>query len=490
MNKIRKIGLLSALVAATALSACEKEFLDINKNPNLPLSSTPDLVLPSGIGSAAYVMSYQYQILGNFWAQNWTQSLVASQYKDLDRYQVGQDDYDRPWQTLYAGSLNDFKYVSDRATGDSVNYGAIAGLMQAYTYQVLVDGYDKVPFSEALQGNANINPRYDDGQLIYDQLITLINASVAKISSSPTQVDVGASDVIFNGDMDKWRRFANTLKLKIYLRQVYARESVARDSIQALYQDGAEFLGAGEDAAMPFVNSTNNQYPFYAIEFGGSNIKSNIIASNTALGYLIDSTADPRVNALYRFPLTPSGTTTHRGADQGRAGINNTGEALNLFSRPGELVAGPTTSFPFISGPESLFLQAEAALRGYAMGANAKAIYNDAITASFDMYGVTGAGAFLATPAIDLDQVTSAEEKLDRLITQKWVALNGRQGFEAWTELRRTGYPSLINPSLSSVLPAGRIPERVPYPLSEAQRNSNAPAFVRLDVPVWWDKRP
>ncbi|WP_232066405.1 SusD/RagB family nutrient-binding outer membrane lipoprotein [Hymenobacter sp. BT18] len=482
----------SLLLGSVALTACE-DFLDVNENPNYPKSVGVDIVTPSGQGTVAYIMGNQFQVAGNFWAQHFSQSLVANQYKNLDKYQITESGYDGPWQTLYAGALNDFKYVKDRAKGDSVNYAAMAGIMQAYTFQVLTDGFDKVPFTDALKGLGNTSPKFDEGPVVYDGIIKLIDDAVAQINDDNEIVH--DEDLVFQGDMEKWRRFANTLKLRVYIRQIYARPEVSEAGIRALYASGAEFLEADEDASVQFEGTTSRSNPLYQTDVTGTTA-NNIAASQTIIDYLVE-TQDPRIDYLFQHPgATPNPNSPHRGIQQGLAGIVGAPTtALTSFSRPNYQTGGifaKNAPVILMSGVESLFLQAEAAARGLATGATAKSLYEQAITASFNKAGVTDAAevnAFLEGEMVDYDNTSDLESKIDRIITQKWVALGGTQGFEIWSELRRTGYPSFIEPSISSILPDGVIANRFLYPLSESQRNPNYPGLVRAEVPVWWDKR-
>jgi hypothetical protein len=495
MKKINKYIIAAVFAGMFGLTGCEKDFLDINQDPNSPASSTPDLVLPSGTLAVGFTMGEQFQFLGNIWAQHWTQSFVANQYKELDKYQISTSTNDRPWQYLYAGALNDFKYVSERAKGDSTNYAAIADIMTAYTYQVIVDAWDQAPFTEALQGNKNLNPHYDKGQEIYRSLIPIIDGGLAKINTS-SPVQIGTEDLIFEGDMDLWKKFANTLKLKIYLRQVYVDRGYAEAGIRKLYADNAQFLDGNEDAELTFVNKTANMNPAYMTEVLSHN-GINILASKTIIDYMtggdpaanIPATNDPRVDVFFDRP-NGSATAAHFGAGQGAAGVPNAPATPRAtFSTPDEdNIMAPTTAVPFISGAESLFLQAEAALRFPGLG-NAETLYNQGIEASFDYWETPGATTFIAQPSVNLASATGDEAKIERIITQKWVSMSGRQGFEAWTELRRTGYPSFIKPSLSSTLGAGRFPNRLLFADSEQTRNPNTPGIVDVFVPVWWDTK-
>jgi hypothetical protein len=504
MKKMHKSLVLLAFLGAGAIASCNKQ-LDINVNPTQPATASPDLVLPAGTGNVAFVMGAPFNIIGNFFAQHWTESLTANQYKDYDRYRIGQTTNDRDYQTLFTGGLKNFRYVIDHAKGDSSNYAAIAGLQSAYTYQVLADGFDKIPFTESLQGAANTQPKFDDGPVVYDGLITLIDQAIANINSRG--INVGSQDLVFGGNMEKWRRFGNTLKLKIYLRQVYARPDVAQTGIKALYTAGAQFLGATEDAQVTgFSTANQNGSPLYLTDvYTNSGIRNNIIASQTSIGYLTD-TNDPRIDDLFSRPGSTTDvatTSAHVGTPQGDA-IRGASGDITTRSRPNlQKIAGPASPVVLISGAESLFLQAEAAYRGFATGADARSLYNQAITASFLHLGtpttrtdVAGSVSttvpvlanFLASAPIELNNVTG-ESKLSRIITQKWVALNGTEGFEAWTELRRTKYPAFITGTAYSDLPGKTYAKRLIYPFSETSRNANAPAVELAQVPVWWDKK-
>lgn len=487
MNNISKLILGSLLLGSLGLSSCD-DILDINNNPNLPTSVSPDLLLASGTGTMAYVLGGQFQIAGNFLAQHWTQNLVSNQYKELDRYNILQTTYDTPFQSLFAGAQQDFQLVVTKAKGDSSNYAAIAGIEQAFTYQLLSDAYDRIPFTEALQGGANVQPRYDEGPVVYDGVINLINQSVAKIN--PAGISPGTQDIVFGGDMEKWRRFANTLKLRMFIRQVYARPRVAEDSIRAMFRRNAQFLGATENAQISIFTSAKNANPVSITELLGSGITGNIIASSTVIDYLT-TTGDPRIEDLFDRPNN-SATAAFVGTPQGLAGTSNAPTpAITTRSRPDIVkIIGPTAPVILISGAESMFLQAEAALYGWAGTATAKSFYEQGIRSSFTRLGTTLPTTFLASDAISLDKATSTEAKLDRIITQKWVSMSGSQGFEAWSELRRTNYPSFIKPSLSSTLAPGVIANRFPYPNSESVRNPNTPAVQLPQVPVWWDTKP
>jgi hypothetical protein len=485
--KIRNNYILAAVFAASlGLTSCE-DYLDINQDPNNPASSTPALTLPAGQGELAYVLGNQFQFLGNYYAQHWTQAGAANQYCELEQYQMTSSTYDtRVWAEFYAGALNDFKYVADQGNASgNANYAAIGAIMQAYTFQVVTDAWGDVPFTSALGSLEVLNPEYQSQEAIYAGLITMLDEAIAKIDEAG-QVP-GQDDLIFGGDMALWRKFANTLKLKIYLRQAYVKPEVARTGIQALYAAGAQFLETGETAAVPFTDQTQNRNPFFQtqVTFRGG---VDVVASNTALD-LLQQTDDARIEHFYAQAESGANKGNFVGIDQGvectpaRAGQ----QAIN-YSKPGPAVASATTAIPLISAAESYFLQAEAVARGWGSGATARSLYELGIRASFDYLGEDDAAAtaLLQQPGVAYTGGTE-EAQVEQIITQKWLSFNGTQGFEAWTEYRRTGYPSFIEPSAASTLGASLLPKRLIYPNSEATRNQNYPGLKEVSVPVWWD---
>ena len=481
------------LVFLISVSACTNtsKFLDVNVNPNTPSKSTVELTLPTAQMNTAYSLGNQYQITGGFWAQYWTQGPTANQYNNLDRYAVTASDFnvERPWSALYAGALADYQYVIDEATKTPEiaktkgNHAAIAKLMQAYTFQLLTDLYGDIPFSEALKGEKNPAPRFDSQETVYNGLIKLIEEGTAVINED-TEYHPDAEDLIFHGDMHLWKKFANTLKLKVYMRLSKVKPAFAQAGIAALAT--AEFLETGEDAKIDFTTTTYNRNPlnttFPALGTG------NILASSTSIQYL-NSTNDPRVGAFYKQATSGNNRNTYVGLRQGegKSVVYPSTVLATDWSSSGDLVTGQTAPVIFISAAESYFLRAEAAVRGWLGGGNAKALYESGIKASFTRLGVQGATAFIAQPSIAFPEGGSTNDKIKAIITQKWVAMNGSQTIEAWTEWRRTGYPDFLMVSTYNQT-AGKMPQRLPYPSSEVTRNANIPALKTILDPVWWQQ--
>ena len=382
MKIIHKTFVPIVFIISMLTYSCKKDYLDVNTDPNNPTDVSPELLLPPIIAHTGFIMGGQYQIIGAFWSQYWTQGSTGNQYNNYDQYQIPNTTFDRQWTELYASVLNDCKILSEK--GQSVNkpnYSAIAYFMEAYIYQVLTDLHGDIPCSEALQGVNNISPHFDSQSQVYDQMIEMIDKGISLIDRSSLAIYPGNDDFVFNGDMDLWEKFANTLKLRIYMRQSEVRPSVAAAGVQQLVNSGALFLDVDEDAAMHFVNSTSYQHPIYTeIQNLGN---QNLIASNTSIDFLLN-TNDPRIDVFYTPASTGANAGLQVGIDQG-AGKTPTfpsNAKPDDFSQPGEAIAGPDAPATFISAAEAYFLLSEAAARGW-ISDDAQILYEDGITVSF-----------------------------------------------------------------------------------------------------------
>ncbi|HEY6502992.1 MAG TPA: SusD/RagB family nutrient-binding outer membrane lipoprotein [Chitinophagaceae bacterium] len=488
-------------ITALAFTSCKKT-LDVNTDPDNPGvdQATPTLVLPSGIASAAGRIGGDLAILGGIWAQYYTQGTTASQYRDVDAFNVtksyGQTTTGVAWVELYSGALNDLNFVVNKSKQEqNWNYFLMGTVIKTYTLQVLVDLYDKVPYSEAFQGAANLQPHFDDGYTVYKGLLAELDSALNKDFDASTNSIAGTNDFIFpdaanSWSIEPWVRFANTLKLKMYLRMAYAKPADAQAGIQKLYTDGALFLN--QDAQMDvFVNAPDKANPFYSYNFLEIGTDANLKASVTFLSWL-QVNGDPRLNDYY-FPATNS--PNYLAINQGD--FFNTDAALNGASKAR---VDPTDPVEFISLAESHFLQAEA-LEKYYGGAGAKSHYDAGVTASFARYGDNPA-SFLAAGGRYVYPSGTAEQKLEAIITQKYASFPGSHALEGWLERNRTGYPriSTVYSTSGAYVPGqlvypkngitnGVFAKRLIWPDLERSKNANTPAEEPLTAKVWWDVR-
>lgn len=460
-------------------TACDTN-LDINRDPDsladVPLKSQ----LPAGIMGVVGAEGSYYAIIGGFWSQYWTQSNSANQYKDIDSYIIGTGDYFAAWRNMY-DALGDIRNVKRKSlSAGNWNYFLISTVMEVQASQLLTDFYGSVPYKEANDMNI-LNPKYDSGQEIYDAMIADLNLALSKNLSTSAGDAPGSDDLVFNGDMSKWTKFANTLKLKIYMRQINSsRSAIGIAGVQSLLSSGVSFLDV--DAAITqFEGEANLSNPLYETDRRQLNVSTNLRKSLTLSSYL-DANSDTRADKYYT-----SGVALIQGNFE-----SQTPAAPSVSV----VILNATTPAYLMSKEESLFLQAEAQAR---YGSGDKALYDAAVTENFNKYELD-ASSFISTTGKYAYPITGTlEEKIEAIITQKWIAGFPGNGFEAFFDKNRTGYPktSAVPQSDPSYIPGqitysvagatgGKFPKRIVYPQEEKNSNTNAPALLKITDPVWW----
>src|SRR5688500_18754266 len=416
--KIRiKEYIAAAFIVLLAATSCKKQ-LDINIDPNNASveNGTPSLIFPTAVMSTAGRIGGDMAILGGIWGENWTQAALSNQYKNIEDYNLQKTEFNGAYTELFSGALNDYEFVIKKAAETEVwKFYLMGTVMKAYTYQVLVDLYDKVPYTEAFQGVDNLQPKFDDGDFIYQSLLNEIDTALAKDYSSEifTDEEKGA-DIIFRGDMDKWVRFANTLKLKMYLRMVNAKPAEAKAGIEMLYSDNASFLNTDDAGIKSFVDEPDQSNPMYEYNIRRLNTTTNLRASNTLLSFLDDNN-DERIPLFY---------TSAVGMNQGDYNNSAAGTAAVV-------VQTPTDPVYFISLAESYFLQAEARER-YFGGAGAEDLYDAGVIAAFNQLALDGSG-YVGAGAYGYPSGT-VEQKIEAIITQKWISFFGSHTLEGFFE--------------------------------------------------------
>jgi hypothetical protein len=485
--------LLTVVIAAASLSGCKK-FLDVNTNPNNPDSAAPNLLLPVSQAAAGQIIGNYFQVYGGLWSQYWTQNPTSSQYRTIDQYNPAATAFDRPWNVLYRGSLVNADLITKNTDPALAYTRGIAHLMKAYSLQVTTDAFGDVPVKEALQSELFRNPHFDAQSVVYDSVFYNINRGIALLAST-TSASPGAQDLVFSGNVANWKAFANTLKLKAYLRLVYIDRAKAQAGITALYATSPTFLTV--DASIKYLSTGGNENPLFN-EMVALNKTQNLVASTTAVGQF-DANSDPRVAKYYDLLPIDLVAKTDRSIPQGTYNLAaNNGKTV---SPPAPLVGGrasntasATAPVKFFSAAESYFLQAEAVARGFAVG-DVVALFRKGVETSFTSVGLTvgDATAYLAVPGNVTQFIAplalTEEDKVKAIITQKYFAMCGFQGFEAWTEWRRTNYPSFLVKSAASTIGGVRMPLRMFYPSTESTSNTNYPGLKVIYAPVWWDTK-
>ena len=503
----KKLVFTAAVAFVLAGSSCKK-YLDVNTNPNISQTATVQTLLPAAellVGSSVGV---DLQITGSIWSQYWTQTPNASQYVTFEQYAPGQDAFSNGWSNLYSAAENFYQLYNLADTLHKKQYMAISLLMQAYTFQIISDGWGDVPFKQALKGQYDnghfINPKYDSQLVVYNGILAYIDSANKLINTADAAAPT-TDDLIYGGDMSKWQKFSNTLKLKILLRMATVNPTLAHTKITALFATAAtsSFIGTGDEAKISYGFSSANKSPLYA-ETSSTQLAGiqNLGGSKTCIDSM-NSNSDPRAYIFYE----PISTGAVVGITQSQYNITIPSTSYSL---PSFYVAGDNTStnnsksanapVNLITGWESYFMQAEVAARGWgATSASDDILFYDGIKASFDYQFYSDALATEWGPSAYADYIAGAgywtvypttgtvAEKLRFIITQKWFAMCGNQGFEAWTELRRTGYPDFLVHPVNSLIGTNR-PYRYLYPTSESSTNANFPktGVAPLTSKVWW----
>jgi hypothetical protein len=473
------LAALAGLVLA--IGACDEGLTEANENRNAPEDVAPEFLLPQSIRSAVE------QTFGDFFMLShtgiWPQHLVQLQYPDEEEGLIRPGSMETFWSTFYAGALKDVQVVIDKGIGDQrPNVEAVGAIWKNWIFHVVTDVWGDVPYSEALQGEqGNASPAYDAQRDIYVALIDELAAAVGKLTVSGD--GFGGGDILYNNNVDRWRRFANSLRMRLAMRLSEEDATTARTEFVDAYNAGG-FQSNADNAMLNWPGAPYRQ-PLFENWQGRDDhgVSATMVDTLTSFN-------DPR-RELYAEPAQSDGV--FRGLGNG---ISEPPLSIANYSRIGNFwrAEGAETPTAIMTYGEVLFLQAEAAARGW-ITANAAALYQQAIIASMNTYDQWGnppeaptdaeITAYLAQPRVQYTGIT-------QINLQKWIALY-MNGTEAWANWRRSGVPDLVKgPDMALT----RIPVRFSYPGGEQSLNkANLDAAITrqgggldLVTPVWWQK--
>ncbi|MBK6265231.1 SusD/RagB family nutrient-binding outer membrane lipoprotein [Marivirga sp. S37H4] len=453
------------------LTACIEDITDLNENPNNPTEVPANFLLPSAQVQGTYYMGGELNRATSFWIQHW--ATTGGQYQRLDRYDVTDATFNTAWGQLYAGAINDLQIIIDESP-ELPNYRAQARIMKAYYFQMVADLWGDVPYSEALKGvEGNITPGYDDQMAIYTDLIEELDLAISEIDEEGAVI--ASEDLLAGGDMLLWEKFANSIKLRVYMRLSEIDEATAQEGVSEIFTGNAPLLEAGENIELVFGSRLEtNANPLFQQEFNRS---TDYGVSETFVSLLNDLN-DPRIATFLR----PNVNGNYSGVPNGNPNdLPTDGTGAIIVSRIGSTFVQETSPVPLMTHYDVKFIEAEAAIRGWVNQANAEQLYNEAVTAVFDYYGVNVGNYLDAGQPAEYDGANA----FDQLMTQRYISLFAR-GVEAYNEWRRTGIPD-ITPAINNIS-GGQIPLRFPYVNAELTNNpGNAPAVNIFNDPVKWD---
>lgn len=414
-----------------------------------------------------------------------SQYWAATQYNTEARFNITTRRIgDGHWNALYRSTLSNLetsKQVLLTEGGDPTvqkNKIALIEILQVYTFQVLVDTYGDVPYTDALKVEEVILPKYEDDAVIYPKLITRLDAAIASLDTSADSF--GSADFIYGGDVAKWKVFANTLKLKIGLNLADADAALSKSTVESAYNAGV-ILNNTQNASFNYPGAAPMYNPIFANLIASN--RNDFVASETIVNAMNDL-EDPR-RAIY-FNAMPDGSY--------KGGLNGPTNAYPNFSSIGDKLTAANFPGLLAEATEANFYLAEAAARGYAVGNTAEYYYNRAITASFENWGIAGeAAAYLAKPEVAYATASGTTYK-EKIGQQAWIAFFNRP-FESWNSYRRLDFPALVAPANAVAAAEGEIPKRYTYPINEQTVNnanwaaaSTAIGGNKLKVHVFWDK--
>ncbi|MGF1637617.1 MAG: SusD/RagB family nutrient-binding outer membrane lipoprotein [Cyclobacteriaceae bacterium] len=542
MNALKKYTVTGALSFFILIFSGCSDFLNINEDPNNPTSATVTQLMPtvqidlagamgmsiSGLSSITSIFTHQVIMRGN-----------------LQDYAITGDEFGvlTPWNIIFPRLLTDIREIIQLGTqNEDWHYVGIAQIMRAYVYSILVDVWGDVPFEDAIKGAGLRSPSFDSGEDIYPKLFELLDEGMENLTRS-SNLRPGQDDIIYNGDLDKWRKFAKTLKLKMY-NQIRNVQNVS-DEVNELLTE-ADLLDEDSEFQFPYgtrvAPSTRN--PAYVQEYASGAARYNVSpyfvellsGKNSFFPHnLYDGIVDPRIPYYFYNQLAesedPENTPAYRdgrfisvymfsynidpneGFDQsasqtvvglypvgGRYDNNQDGNENGRGVRTNLNGAGDTPQ-RLLTFFARKYIEAELALMGVSSG-DARALLEESILASFRKLNqvASRAGAPLIS-ADDIDEYINSvldkyddadvNGKLEHIITQKWIASYGF-GVDSYTDYRRTGFPILHDgntDNLDVTVRTRDYPHSFPWPTSELQVNANAPSqknVVSNAARVFW----
>jgi hypothetical protein len=492
--------IFSVAILSLFMTGCVNDEADFNDNRDKPYDVPSQTLLTNAEKQLADQMSTPSVNSGPF--RYLSQTWAATQYTDESRYFfITRKVSDVHWRLLYANVIGNLQSTKDaiakevkpssqsQADFDKIqkNKVAIANILQLYTFQVLVDTFGNVPYSEAATIGV-VLPKYDDAATIYSSLIAKIDENLASIDDSKSSFPAG--DIIYSGNMKQWKLFANSLKVKIGINLVDVNPALAKSTIESGFSAGVILTNAN-NASFKYTTAAPNYSQLYAnlVASGRNDFvpTSNIIDAMNTLN-------DPRRTAYFAQNLVDKdgNILPYKG------GVYGSPNPYANYTHISSKIAAADFPALLFEATEVNFYLAEAAARGYAVGGSAETYYNNAIRASFENWGVSGVdnvavNAYLANPAVAYATAPGAtfKEKIGR---QAWIGLFNR-GFESWTTIRRLDYPALVAPATASAAADGVVPRRLTYPINEQTVNnanwtaaSTAIGGDKLANKVFWDK--
>jgi hypothetical protein len=513
MKKLVTLFIIVGLIG----SGCSKSFLTgLADNPNAPTTAqaTPQAVLPAAITNLVNIVNDATGQIGNpsyeseaVWLGYWNYQAGFSFNSTVAGY-VMTSSTPQLWDNYYGVLTNLNFLIGETGTTANSNYRDIAEILEAVCFQNLVDLYNDIPYSQALKGQGNFYPSYDKASDVYDSLTAKLDAAMADINTNLSNAAVtvpGSEDVMFGGTMSNWILFANTVKLRLLVRESAVAAKASYLASEAASTASYGYLTSDALVNPGYTGAKPNQIwaNFGTSPSGSLNAGASLIGSNegaiqfyqathdTRLGYFYSPKTVTANNPAFYSVTLPLNYNNYFGNYIGSQATNPDGTgASNIGSG---IAQNAGQSAVMLAASDSYFNQAEATLYGWLPGGNAaaKTLYQDAITKSYEYLGVGGNQTIADDSAAayynqaNVNFVTfpvgaSTDSLVHTIIVQKWAALNGIAVAEPYADWRRTFSPSLnsgypiVPLSIYSGNTQSHMPFRYLYPTEEQSNNDAA----------------
>jgi Starch-binding associating with outer membrane len=493
---------------ACLLGSCKESFLDINTNPNSLPTALPNFVFTNALNTAAANLRAPNET-GSYWSGQWTQSNSYILSTTTFSYNFTDGDFNY-WDGFY-DNLGDYQFVIDNADANNQKFlKGPAKVMKALLFQQLVDLYGNIPFSDAFKGVKSLAPKFDDQQAVYTSLITLLDEAIVDIKANTFASAFTSSDIVFKGNTSKWAKFANSLKLRILMRQarVTSKEAYIKAEINKIVAEGSGFI-TGEEVGsggpgfyLATAGKLNPVYETWGYSAAGATqslgrfprltaftVNSLKAANDTfrlkRIGYAIGGEGTTAgVSAKAEIAANYIGVPFGNSSGFVATAASSIGPSVitkGLFDKPVVLMTAAETQFNLAEAKERFGA-------GTTLAGDAKTYFEAGIAQSYRLLGAGASSAtYIGSGVQDYDYAASTN-KLKAIATQKWLALCNFNGLEAWAEYRKTGFP--VTPQSPQVTDARR-PVRLYYPSSEKGSNTaNVAAQGAIDPfasRLFWD---
>jgi len=479
---MKNIALILIIFGLFVVS-CTKDFDSINDNPNKPQEVSPEFLLTNVIAAESNEHTYNQGLrLNNYLAQ----FNADVEFERIDRYELGSNS--GYWNLIY-GLLADLESM-ETLPGYNDAYDGVAEILRSYLFSQLTDIWGDIPYSEAIGSrDFNFTPIYDTQESIYTDLesgiLVRLEAAVSQLQNTTESI---RGDIMFGNDLTKWIRFANSLRVRYYLR--ISKRIMDFSELQQL-ADGSMLMQSNADnAVVPYLSSTPHQFPLFSASMGiyqGLKMSETVeqalkVWDDPRISVFFNPTQESLLAGIPEFKGMPNGLSTQTISEMGIV-LN---DVSNMADRFRAVPNGVDAQLMLYS--EVQFALAEAVERGYITG-NAKTYYENGIEAHFEYYNAEIPSDYFSREVIALNG--GMNENLEKILTQKWLSLF-MVGHEAWFNIRRTGIP-VLTPGPDN-FNNDRYPSRYLYPESEqaANRENYEQAASRMggdniNIKSWWE---